>query len=107
MVASVIAACGAPVLAWGSCCDWDCCGALGWSWAGTGKAGASSAINTPVANRIVIEKQIAGRMVVGQALRLPVAAALRAVQRTCVCNGNALRTRLRSFGVPGSESATV
>ena len=37
-----------------------------------------SAMNTRVASRVVIGKQIAGRMVVGQALRLPVAAALRA-----------------------------
>ena len=39
---------------------------------------SSSAINTPAASRVVIGKQIAGRTVVGQARRLPVAAALRA-----------------------------
>ena len=33
MVASVIAAWGAPVLVCGTCCDCDCCGALGWSCA--------------------------------------------------------------------------
>src|SRR6266496_2985784 len=33
IVASVIVAWGAPVLGWGSCCDCDCCGALGWSCA--------------------------------------------------------------------------
>src|SRR5205823_3522887 len=33
IVASVIAAWGAPVLVCGTCCDCDCCGALGWSCA--------------------------------------------------------------------------
>src|SRR5262245_40658506 len=106
MVASVIAACGAPVLPCGSCCDPDCCEALGCSCAGRGTIGTTrSAANTQVASRIVIGRHIAGQIVVGQALRLLVAAVpVGGVQPTRVRNENALRTRLRSFGVAGSES---
>src|SRR6267154_4948329 len=82
----IIAAWGAPFVVCGSCCDWDCCGALGWSWARTDTTGARrSPTNTEVASLLVIRldvevccPQTAGRMVVGQALRLLVAAALRA-----------------------------
>ena len=56
-----------------------------------------SATNTQVASRVVIGKQIAGRTVVGQALRLLVAAALRAAfERTGEERSNsALRTAKR------------
>src|SRR5205823_11456089 len=61
IVASVIAARGAPAPLCGSCCDCDCCGALGCSWARTGKAGArSSAINTLAASRVVIRLDVEG-----------------------------------------------
>src|ERR1043166_6093041 len=67
IVASVIAACGAPVFACGSWDDWDCCGALGWSWARSDTTGARrSPTNIEIANRVVIRKQPAGRMVAGQ-----------------------------------------
>ena len=46
-------------------------------------------MNTRLASRVVIGKQIAGRTVVGQALRLLVAAAVRA-----------------AFGAPGERSKT-
>src|SRR4249920_2881734 len=78
MLDCIIADCEAPFVVCGSCCDWDCCGALGWSWAGSDPTGERSAMNTPAANRAVIGKQIAGRTVVGQARRLLVAAARRA-----------------------------
>src|SRR5438094_1649749 len=59
MVASVIAAWGAPVLVCGSCCDCDCCGALGCSCARSGKAVASStAVNTRVARGVVIRLDV-------------------------------------------------
>jgi hypothetical protein len=78
MLDCIIADCEAPFVVCGSCCDWDCCGALGWSCAASGKASASNnPINTAVANRVAIGKQIAGRTAVGQARRLLVAAALR------------------------------
>src|SRR5438034_4535909 len=55
IVASVIAVRGAPVLVCGSCCDWDCCGALGCSCARSGRTGASrSATYTEMARRVVI-----------------------------------------------------
>ena len=54
-----------------------------------------------------VTPQNAGRIVVGQALRLLVAAVpVGGVLPTRVRNENALRTRLRSFGVAGSEAAT-
>src|SRR5205814_7373509 len=75
IIASVIAVRGAPVVVCGSCCDWDCCGALGCSWAGSGTTDARrSPTNTEIASRVVIPldveactSQTAGRMVVGQA----------------------------------------
>src|SRR6476659_2642451 len=79
IVASVIAARGAPPPVCGSCCDWDCCGALGCSWAESRTTGARrSATNTEIASLVVIRldvevccPQTAGRIVGGQALRLP------------------------------------
>src|SRR5262245_39815008 len=76
MVACVIAACEAPVPECGSCCDWDCWGALGWSWAASGTMGARKQNNTRITLRVVIGRQVAGSMLVGQAHRLPVADAL-------------------------------
>ena len=55
IVASVIAARGARPPVRGSCCDWDCCGALGWSCARSDTTGARrSATNTENAGRVVI-----------------------------------------------------
>src|SRR5439155_18337007 len=55
IVASVIAARGAPAPLCGSCCDCDCCGALGWTWARTDTTGARrSPTNTEVASLLVI-----------------------------------------------------
>src|SRR5262245_26431892 len=68
IVASVIATGGAPDDDCGSCCD---CGALGCSWANSDTTGARRAKNTRIAARVVIGRQIAGKIVVRQALRLP------------------------------------
>ena len=99
MLDCIIADCEAPFVVCGSCCDWDCCGALGWSWAGSDTTGERSAMNTLVANRVAIGKQIAGRTVVGQARRLLVAAALRAAFGR--------NREERSNTRPHSEAATV
>src|SRR6478609_11399846 len=59
IVASVIAARGAPPPVCGSCCDWDCCGPLGWSWAESRTTGARrSATNTEIASRVVIRLDV-------------------------------------------------
>src|SRR6266550_7657082 len=59
ILACITAACGAPVLVCGSCCDCDCCGARGCSWARSGKAVASStAVNTRVARGVVIRLDV-------------------------------------------------
>ena len=75
--------------------------------------GERSAINTAAASRVVIGKQIAGRTVVGQALRLLVAAALRAAfgrtgrrsnRRFAQRNGYSLTVRNRSaFAITETE----
>ena len=49
-----------------------------------------------MASRVVIGKQIAGRMVAGQALRLPVAAALRAAFERTVYEQSNMRFAQRS-----------
>src|SRR6266481_9476393 len=55
----IIAAWGAPFVVCGSCCDWDCCGALGWSWARTDTTGARrSPTNTEVASLLVIRLDV-------------------------------------------------
>src|SRR6476620_6752229 len=59
IVASVIAARGAPPPVCGSCCDWDCCGALGCSWAESRTTGARrSATNTEIASLLVIRLDV-------------------------------------------------
>ena len=59
IVASAIAACGAPVPDCGSCCDWDCCGALGWSCAESRTTGRTrSPTNAQVASRVVMNRSI-------------------------------------------------
>src|SRR5215469_7290721 len=107
MVASVMAACGAPRADCGSCCDPDCCGARGWSWAETDTTDArrieSNARTTARVFIVGIFKfdhpQIAGRIVVGQARRLLVAAALWAAfnsMRGVVENALRVAKRLQS-----------
>jgi hypothetical protein len=59
IVASAIAAFGAPVPDCGSCCDWDCCGALGWSCAESRTTGRTrSPTNAQVASRVVMNRSI-------------------------------------------------
>src|SRR6266513_2523431 len=59
IVASVIAVRGASVVVCGSCCDWDCCGALGCSWPKRGTpCGRTSPTNSEIASRVVITVHI-------------------------------------------------
>src|SRR5438093_12820205 len=59
ILACITAAWGAPVLVCGSCCDCDCCGALGCSCARSGTTGArSSPTNIRMASCVVIRLDV-------------------------------------------------
>src|SRR5438094_9639774 len=59
IVASVIASRGAPAPLCGSCCDCDCCGALGCSWARSDTTAARrSPTNTGVASLLFIRLDV-------------------------------------------------